>query len=129
MALNPKLVLSRDDYRNYRNVRVAALFFVIWGGLFLIWGMTMMASGGSGSEHPPDPYEALGAAALGLTGIVGGVAVRRGSRRLAPLIYLVAWPTLFVPPLGTIVGAVLITGMSRYLDGVERLRQAAFDVA
>jgi len=63
-------------------------------------------------------------AAFGLAGAVGGIATLRGSGRWAPLVYVVAAVNIIFFPIGTIMGYVMLTGLSRYLGSVERIRGA-----
>ena len=71
------------------------------------------------------PAVGIGMAFVGLAGAVGGIAALRGSRRWAPLIYIMASLYLFGFPVGTILSFVLFTGLRRYLDSVDRLRLAS----
>ena len=137
----PKEVLSPADYKNYRYVRAVAVVFVIEATLVLllllagIIGMASEKSAGLREQFHPAAaigIAALGAiaalgpiAALGLAGAVGGIATLRGSRRWAPLLYVMAAVHIICFPIGTIFGYVILTGLSRYLGSVERIRGAA----
>jgi hypothetical protein len=59
---------------------------------------------------------------VGLAGAIGGIAARRGSRRLSSLVYVMAAIYVFGFPVGTILSVVMFKGLSRYLDSVEQLR-------
>jgi hypothetical protein len=122
----PKEILSPEDYTNYRNVRAAAVLFVVFGSIFVLGGI------GLATGRNPDPHQGIGLAESivaigGLGGVVGGIAALRGNRRWAKLAYVMAVPYLLVFPLGTIMGYIVLSGLSRYLDSKERLRQATID--
>jgi hypothetical protein len=126
---NPKDVLSADEYSNYRNIRAVSLLFAILGSL-LVFGGTVGAI-----AKNPDPRNQLPVAAavcmviVGLTAAVGGVAARRGSRRLAPLVYVMAALYVFGFPVGTILSIVMFRGLSRYLGSMELLKARAQEPA
>jgi hypothetical protein len=123
----PKEVLSPADYKNYRNVRVVLLLFVIQGSFLLL--LILAGIIGLASEKGPDKFQtAVGLgifAAFALAGAVGQIATLRGSRRWAPLVYVVAAVHIIFFPIGTILGYVILTGLSRYLGSVECIRGAA----
>ena len=121
----PEDVLSAADYRNYRNVRAVALLFIILGSILVLGGVGMAAE--KGDQNWPGlmrPVVGAVVAVVGLAGTVGGVAIRRGSRRWAPLAKVMAWVYLFGFPVGTILSFTLLTGLSRYLKSVDRIRRA-----
>ena len=121
----PDQVLSKDDYENYRNVRAAAVLFVVFGFLFGTGGVLVATTDpkpAPGQNHPPAVY--IGMAIAGLAGAAGGIAALRGSRRWAKLAYVMAVPYLLVFPIGTIMSYIMLSGLSRYLDSKERVRKA-----
>ena len=129
----PKEVLSPADYKNYRNVRAFAVLFVIQGSFLplpilagIIGFATEMSLGPKEQFHPAAVIgiaSGLGPiATFGLAGAAGGIATLRGSRRWAPLVYVVAAVNVIFSPVGTILGYVMLTGLSRYLGSVERIR-------
>jgi hypothetical protein len=125
----PKEVLSPEDYANYRNVRAAAVLFVVLGSVLVLGGI------GSAIEQKPGPQREITPAAsialviIGLGGVVGGIAALRGNRRWAKLAYVMAVPYMLGFPIGTILGYIVLTGMSGYLNSKERIRQAAIEGA
>ena len=60
-----------------------------------------------------------------MAGVVAGVAIRRANRRLTPLIYTVGFIYLLFFPIGTIVSAVLLRGLARYLNSADEVKNAA----
>ena len=121
-------LLSEEDYRNYRNVRAVSLLFVVFGTILFFGGMVIALS------EPPEGQDRLHPAfgvllgILGLAGAVGGIAARRGNRRWSPLVYGMATLYILNFPLGTILGYVMLKGLSRYLTSAERLKAAAPEV-
>jgi hypothetical protein len=136
----PKEVLSPADYKNYRNVRLVAVVFATQGSVLVLLVFAGVVAGiiGLATEKSLGPKEqfrpaavigsaaALGSiTAFGLSGAVGGIATLRGSRRWAPVLYGMAAVHIIFFPIGTIMGYVILTGLSRYLGSVERIRGAA----
>jgi hypothetical protein len=127
----PQEVLSSEDYRNYRNVRAVAVWFVVLGSLGVLGGIGGAVEERPGPEarasarkqEPIHPALAVGIATVGLTGVAGGIATLRGSRRWAPLAYVMAALYVFGFSLGTILSWVILSGLSRYLDSVECIRR------
>lgn len=81
----------------------------------------------SGKQEGPDqisPAVAVALSAVGLVGSAGGIAVRMGNRRWAPLAYVMGGIYVLCFPLGTLLSCVLFNGLSRYLDSADRVRQA-----
>jgi hypothetical protein len=123
---NPEDVLNPSDYRNYRNIRAVSVLFIVFGSILAL-GLVIAITGQPpesrrpGEEELPRWAAALGGI-VGLFGAVGGIAARRGNRRLAPLIYVMAFFYLFAIPLGTIMSYVMFKGLPRYLDSVQQLR-------
>jgi hypothetical protein len=56
--------------------------------------------------------------------MVGGIAALRGNRQWAKLAYVMAVPYLLGFPIGTIMSYIMLSGLSRYLDSKERIKQA-----
>jgi hypothetical protein len=119
---SPKDVLSPDDYSNYRNVRAVSVLFVVLESVLVLGGIGLALDENKRSQEQIHPAVAVGIAIVGLAGAVGGVAALRGSRRWAPLVYVMAALYVFGFPIGTILSIVMFKGLSRYLGSVERIR-------
>jgi CHASE2 domain-containing sensor protein len=119
---NPKAVLSPDDYSNYRNVRAVSVLFVVLGSVLALGGIGLALDEDRRSQEQMHAAVAVGIALVGLAGAIGGIAALRGSRRWAPLVYVMAALYVFGFPIGTILSIVMFKGLSRYLDSVERVR-------
>lgn len=119
-----KDVLSAGEYRNYRNVRAAAVLFVVVGSMLALGGLVGALDREANPEGGVSPVAAAVLAVVGLAGAGGGVAALRGNRRWAKLAYVIAIPYLLAIPLGTVMGYVMLSGLSRYLDSRDRVRQA-----
>jgi hypothetical protein len=116
---DPEDILYPSEYRNYRNVRAIAVLFVILGAVLALGGVGM-------AFHPRERTDALFGTfmtVLGLAGIIGGIATLAKSRRWAPLIYVMAAFYLLAFPVGTILGAILLMGLSKYLDSAEIIKR------
>jgi hypothetical protein len=122
-------ILGRDDYKNYRNVRAVAVLFILLGSVLLLGGLILGFGGDPDPKEPMPPAVGFGMAFVGLAGAAGGIAVLGGSRRWAPLAYIMATFYILGFPVGTILSYVLFTGMRRYLDSVDRLRLANSNAA
>jgi len=120
----PKEVLSPEDYKNYRNVRAAAVLFVVFGGIIVLGGIGMATQQKPDPQRDIPPAAAIGMSIVGLAGVVGGIAALRGNRRWAKLAYVMAVPYLLGFPIGTIMSYIMLSGLSKYLDSKERVRQA-----
>jgi hypothetical protein len=120
---NPKDILSPDDYSNYRNVRAVSVLFVVLGSVLVLGGVGLALDENKRSQEQMHPAVVAGIALVGLAGAVGGIAALRGSRRWAPLVYVMAALYVFGFPLGTILSIVMFKGLSRYLDSVEQVRE------
>jgi hypothetical protein len=120
-----KDVLTPDDYSNYRNVRAVSLLYVILGSVLVLGGIGLVLDENRSSQEQIHPAVAVGIALAGLAGAVGGIAALRGSRRWAPLVYVMAALYVFGFPIGTILSIVVFKGLSRYLDSVEKVRARA----
>jgi hypothetical protein len=119
---DPKEVLSPDDYSNYRNIRAVSILFVVLGSILVLGGIGLAFDKERSSQEQIHPAIAVGIAIAGLAGAIGGIAALRGSRRLAPLVYVMAALYVFGFPIGTILSLVMFKGLSRYLNSVERVR-------
>jgi uncharacterized membrane protein len=123
-SVKPKHILSKEDYRNYRNVRAVGLWFVLLGFLLALGGIVLA------TDKPQDPQEqvplaaALAVATAGVTAMAGGIGVRTGNRRWARLSYVMAAIYVLVIPLGTVLSYILCKGLSRYLESAERVKSA-----
>ena len=118
----PSSPLSSDDSTNYRNVRAVAMLFVVFGSVLVLGGVGLALDESKRSQKQIHLAVAVGIAFVGLAGAIGGVAALHGSRRWAPLVYVMAAVYVFAFPIGTILSAVMFNGLSRYLDYVERVR-------
>jgi hypothetical protein len=115
-------VLNAQDYSNWRNVRAAAWFFIIFGGLFALSAIAFFTDDRPPSENDPPLWFKIACPIVGAAGFVGGIATLRGNRRLAPLVYGMAFLYLFVFPLGTIVAVVMLRGLPRYMRSVDLVK-------
>lgn len=122
--VRPHEVLSPDDYKNYRNIRSVAALFIVLGCIFLFAAIGFAFGESSRPRQWFEPIVAIGFAVVGLCGAIGGIAARRGNRRWAPLVYVMAVLYLFAFPIGTILSYVMLSGLSRYLDSMDRVRDA-----
>ena len=121
----PKEVLNSADYENYRNVRAVSVLFVLLGGVLVLGGIGIAVQKNPSPDNEIPPWAGIGIAVAGLAGAIGGVAALRGNRRFAPLVYVMAALYVLVCPIGTILSFVLLTGLSRYLDSVDRVTGAS----
>ncbi len=118
----PRDVLSELAYKNYRNVRAAALLFIIVGSILFLGGIAVATK--EEPERRMHPALAIGIGVVGLCGVVGGIATRRGSRSWAPLVKVMAWLYIWAFPIGTILSWTLLDGLSQYLKSIDRIRRA-----
>lgn len=122
----PKEILNPADYSNYRNVRAAAVLYIFLSVFLVIGGIALALSTPEPEQQKPvPPAVAIGLAAVGVAGIVAGLAIRRANRRLTPLIYTVGFLYLLYFPIGTIVSIVVLRGLARYLGSADAVRDAA----
>ena len=121
----PEEVLSPGDYTNYRNVRAVSVLFVLLGGVLVLGGIMISVKENPNPNEQIPPAAGIGIALAGLAGAIGGVAALRGSRRWSPLVYVMAALYVLACPIGTILSFVMLTGLSRYLDSVERVEGAS----
>jgi hypothetical protein len=121
---NPKKILSKRDYENYRNIRAISVLFVIFGLILFVGGIQIaLRVGGGAKSEVPRPAAAV-MAICGIAGFVGGIAAIRGRKRWSRVIYFMAILYLAAIPLGTILGFIMLSGLSRYLTSAERLKVA-----
>jgi hypothetical protein len=66
----------------------------------------------------------LGLGVFGVLSVNCGVGVRRGSRGLSRLAYITGAFYLLYFPLGTVLGFILLKGLSGCLKSVERVKAA-----
>jgi hypothetical protein len=123
--MKPREVLSKEDYSNYRNIRAVSVLFSVVGSLLLLGGIMVATLEPPNDREAMHPAVGIALTIVGLTGAVGGIAAFRGSRRWAPLVYVMATLYILNFPLGTILGYVMFKGLSRYLASVERIRASA----
>ena len=120
--LNPEDILSKDDYSNYRNIRAVSTLFIIFGVVLVLGGIGILVDKDAKPEEKIHPAIAAALAIAGLAGAIGGIAAQNGSRRWAPLVYVMAAVYMFGFPVGTILSIVMFRGLSRYLKSVQQLR-------
>ncbi|PAW81396.1 MAG: hypothetical protein B9S33_16710 [Pedosphaera sp. Tous-C6FEB] len=122
----PKEILNPADYSNYRNVRAAAVLYIFLSVFLVLGGIALLLSSPEPEQPKPvPPVVAIGLAAAGVAGFVAGLAIRRGNRRLTPLIYTVGFLYLIYFPIGTIVSVVVLRGLARYLNSADEVKNAA----
>lgn len=126
--MKPKDVLTPADYQNYRNVRAVAFLFVFVSIIPIIIGVILLTT-----TYPPNQsktatamFNTVGVIALivAAAGIVGGVAVLRGDRKLKPLIYVTATMYVGYFPIGTLLSIILLKGLRRYFDSKDLISNA-----
>jgi hypothetical protein len=121
----PEDGLNQADYKNYRNVRAIALLFIILGSILFLGGIAL-ATGATeyARQKQMHPLIAAAIALAGLAGVIGGIAIRSGNKRWAPLAKVMAWLYIWGFPIGTILSFTLLTGLSEYLKSVDRIRRS-----
>jgi hypothetical protein len=124
MMAKAKDVLSAKEYTNYRYVQAAAVMFVVVGSVLVLGSIAKATDSEPEPQQDIPPAAVIGMAVIGFAGAVGGLAALLGSRRWAKLAYVMAVPWLLGFPVGTIMSYIMLTGLSRYLDSKERIRQA-----
>jgi hypothetical protein len=142
--VRPKDVLSKDDYTVYRLVRTVALLFLIYGVVFLLAGAFMAFGDPHFEETPAEKRARLQqgrerepmspaikgviagvCGAIGLSAIIGAGAVRSGSRRLIPFVYVPIVLYIFQFPVGTIIAGYLAWNLTRFREILDLLDAAA----
>ncbi len=122
----PKEILNPAEYSNYRNVRAAAVLYIFLSVLLVVGGIALLLSPPDpGEQKPVPPAVAVGLAAIGVAGMVAGLAIRRANRRQTPLIYTIGFLYLLYFPIGTSVSIVVLRGLARYLDSADAVKNAA----
>jgi hypothetical protein len=105
VVAEPRDVLNPKDYRNYRNIRAISVLFIIFGGLLALGGLVLAFAEPSpemrASKEEVPTWAAALIAAVGFFGVIGGIAARRGNRRWAPLVYVMAAFYILSFPVGT----------------------------
>jgi len=119
---DPQRVLRPRDYTNYRNVRAVAVLFMLVGVIYVVGGVQIVLGIARTRTDVPRLVGAAFAVA-GLAGLVGGIAILSGARRAARFAYVFAGLYLIAFPIGTILGCVVLTGLGRYLDSLDRLHR------
>jgi hypothetical protein len=119
----PEDILSPSEFRNYRNVRAVAVLFIVLGSVFLLAGLAFVFPNTERSREQTHPGVIALAMLVGLSGLVGGIATLKKSRRWAPLVYIMGFFYLFAFPIGTILSIVLLTGLSKYLASADLIRR------
>lgn len=121
-----KETLNPADYSNYRNVRAAAVLYIFLSVFLVLGGIALLLSSPEPEQQKPvPPVVAIGLTAAGVAGFVAGLAIRRGNRRLTPLIYTVGFLYLIYFPIGTIVSVVVLRGLARYLNSADEVKNGA----
>lgn len=95
----PDQVLTRDEYKNYRNIRAIALLFILLGTIFLLAGVMVVTKPDDKAKQKDEEELPLIAKILvpilGFCGVLGGIAIRRGERslfqRFTPLPFPICW--------------------------------------
>jgi hypothetical protein len=119
---NPKDILTAEDYTNYCNIRAISFLLVIFGSIYALGGVgAALDKSGPPKDRVPLAF-GVGLSLVGLSGAIGGVAALRGNRRWAPLAQVMAAVFIIGFPVGTILGIVMLRGLSRYLDSLDRIR-------
>ncbi len=125
--MQPDDILSPSEYRNYRNVRAVAWLFTVLGSVLILGGIGLFFQKDRPRQEQIHPAVVLLVMFAGISGVVGGIGVLKGSRRFAPFVYLMAVLYLFAFPIGTILSAVLLTGLRKYLASVELIKSTRGD--
>ncbi len=120
----PENVLSQADYKHYRNVRAILVLFILLGSLSFLAGIGEAFDQNPGPQKKVHPAAAICIAVVGLSGVGGGVVAFRGNRRWAPLVYLMAGFYGFGFPIGTTLSIIIWNGLPKYLDCVDRIKDA-----
>ncbi len=117
-------ILGQKDYANYRNVRAAAVLFIVFGGILAFGGIGILGEEKPDAEREIPQAAAVALVFVGIAGVSGGIAAQGGNRRWAKLAYVMAVPYLLIIPVGTLVGYVVLSGLSGYLESKEKIRIA-----
>ncbi len=120
----PEEILTPADFKNYRNVRAVAALFLGLAALLTCAGIVSLLIEAPVPEEEIPTYASIIMLIAGLAGTIGALAALTGNRRWAPLVYIIAAGYIFAFPLGTILSAVLLTGMKRYLNSMEQIKVA-----
>ncbi len=123
IPMTPEDILSPSEYRNYRNIRAIAVLFIILGSCLGLGGITLVFRTNQPGQESTHPVVAILMAVIGVAGAVGGIATIRRSKRWAPLVYIMAAVYLLGFPVGTILSAIMLTGLSKYLRSVELIKR------
>lgn len=118
--------LTPEEIRNYRDIRAVALFFIVLGSMFGLASL-IFVFGGVKADPKWSSLEntALGVVMLlfGLSGVVGGIAVRMGNRQWGGIIRFMGWFYIIAFPIGTILSYTLLKGLKQYFTSMDRIRR------
>jgi hypothetical protein len=117
-------ILNPEEYRHYREVRAIAVLFTLVGGVCIFAALAQFLELTNSKEHI-HPAILVVALVIGIISVIGGIATLRGNRRWAFLTYLLGTVYILQFPFGTLMGYVILKGLPRYLDSVERVRSVA----
>lgn len=122
---NAKAILNPTDYSNYRNIRAAGVLYVFLSVFLVLGGIAqLLITPEPGEPEAIHPAFALSLIAVGVAGVMAGVAIRRGNRRMRPLIYFIGFLYLLYFPIGTIVSVVVLRGLPRHLDSSDVVKNS-----
>jgi hypothetical protein len=112
---------ERDEkrYKNYCKARAVSVWFIAIGAILVAGALAGAA--GYGSSEPRVPVVVL-ALVMGLSGVVGGAAVRSDRPRLARVIKVMAWLYIWAFPVGTVLSLMLLDSLPGYTKYVESNR-------
>lgn len=121
---NPEKELSPSDYSNYRNIRAISVLYILLSFIGIICGIQIALR----TPKTVELWDLPVAAGIAITlacigGFAAGIATLQGSRPWARLTYVMSVLYLFAIPVGTILGAVMLLGLSGYLDSMDRLKR------
>jgi Na+/alanine symporter len=116
--------LNQADYKNYRNVRAAALMFIVLGCLIGFCGIIFLTVEPQPGHSMPPIWVALLLLLLGASAVVGGVAAIAANPTWSRLVYVMAVLYVLAFPLGTILSFIMFTGLSKHVANVQRYRAA-----
>jgi len=123
-------LLSSDENSNYRSIRAIAWLFIV-KGLFYLWcAYVLLPENSFEYDRRYSPYIEILILVWGIMGVVGGIVTLYGERKVSVLMYACAIAFLLAFPLGTLLSMVMLRGIGKYLQSVEKLQNdptAQFD--